>query len=72
MVNIKSLSAILPLVGLFFVVLGLGRFGVDLWSYYHASGVGTPSQLNLRGLGAAGSGLFWFVVFLLLFLWRKH
>jgi uncharacterized BrkB/YihY/UPF0761 family membrane protein len=71
MVNTKSLCAIMALVSLFVLMLGLVRFGVDLWSYYHAADSGAARVLNYRGLGGVLSGLVMFAVFILLFRSRK-
>jgi uncharacterized BrkB/YihY/UPF0761 family membrane protein len=72
MVNLKSLFAIIAVVSFLLVVLGLVRFGVDLWSYYHASDSGAARVLNYRGLGAALSASVLFAVFILLFWLRKN
>jgi uncharacterized BrkB/YihY/UPF0761 family membrane protein len=75
MVNLKSLFAILAVVSLLLTLVGLARFGVDLWSYFNASaGAANPSDnhLNYRGLGGALGGVVAFVFFVLLYRWRKH
>ena len=71
MVNLKSLFAILAVVSLLLAALGIVRFAVDLWSYYHTSDAGASRVLNYRGLGAASSGFVLFAVFILLYRWRK-
>jgi len=65
MVNLKSLFAILAAFMLVAVLVSLGRFVVDLWGYYHASGA-VNSQLNYRGVSGALIELSFFVVFLVL------
>ena len=71
MVNIKSLFAILSVFSLLFVLLGLVRFGVDLWSYYHASGA-SSAHLDFRGVQLMLTGLILSAVFFVLFWIRKY
>lgn len=71
MVNIKSLFAILSVFCLLFVLLGLIRFGIDLWSYYHASGT-SSAHPGYRGVQLILTGLVLSAVFFVLFLIRKY
>ncbi len=68
MVNIKSLFGIVAFFCLLLVVVGLIRFGVDLWSYYHA---GAARVFDYRGVGMTLSASVLFGVFILLFWLRK-
>jgi len=68
--NLKSLCAFMAVVSLLLVAVGLTRFGLDLWSHIHAFN-SPASSLNYRGLGGALSGIVMFVMFIVLYLWRK-
>lgn len=76
MLNLKDLFGLLAAVSVLFVVLGLVRFGVDVWNYVHslsASTAGTPSAgFSYRGLGGVGAGLGLFCIFMLLHRWSKY
>ena len=72
MMNLKSLFAILALIGLFLVALGFVRFGIDIWGYYHDPDVGVSRVLNYRGLGSAFIGIVIFAALSLLCLRQKH
>ena len=72
MVNTKVFFAIMALVSLFVLMLGLVRFGIDLWSYYHVADSSAARILNYRGLGGTSSGLVMLTVFILLFRSRKN
>ena len=70
MENIKSLFAILSVFCLLFVLFGLVRFGIDLWTYWHSTGA-TSARLNYRGVPMMLMGLVSSVAFLVLFMIRK-
>lgn len=55
---------------LLLAVAGLVRFGIDLWSYSHASTA--SDELNYRGLGGAFGGGIMFGLFILIYCWRKQ
>ncbi len=71
MANLKSLFAILTFASLLLIVVGLVRFGVDLWDYLHPTGAAT-SELDFRGFGVALAGAILAGFFILLFRLRKH
>jgi uncharacterized membrane protein YidH (DUF202 family) len=57
-------------LSLLIVAVGFVRFGIDLWTYSHASTAST--ELNYRGLGGALGGGIMFGLFILIYRWRKH
>lgn len=66
MVNLKSLWAVLSVFSLVMTVVGLVRFAVDLWHYFHAAE--SPSRhLDYGGLWVALSAVVISALFLLLF-----
>ena len=72
MMNTKSLWFLMALVSLVVTAIGLMRFTVDLWSYFHASAgraASSNNHLNYTGLGAVSAGVVMFVLFI--FLYRK-
>jgi len=71
MVNIRSLFAILSVFSLVFLVLGLVRFGVDWWTYCHASSA-TNAHLSYRGVQLALTGLVLSAFFFALFWIRRY
>lgn len=71
MVNLKTLFGLLSIFSLLTAMLGLIRFVIDIWNYLQTSAA-SGAQLNYRGLGGALSGLIFFVLFMLLYRWRKH
>jgi hypothetical protein len=75
MVNLKSLFAILAVISLMMAAIGLVRFGVDLWGYFHASTGITNlpnNHPNCRGLAIALMGVILFGIFISLFRGRKR
>ncbi len=71
MVNLKSLFAILMMFCILMASVGLVRFGIDLWSYYHASPT-VGAHLNFRGVAMIAEMLIMAALFFGLFLMRKH
>ena len=71
MMNMKSLFAVMAMVSLLLVAVGLVRFSIDLWGHFHTVGPNSNTQVNYRGLGEVLGGLVMFVVFVLLYRWRK-
>ncbi|HWQ92991.1 MAG TPA: hypothetical protein VN673_15040 [Clostridia bacterium] len=66
MVNRKSLWAVLSVFSMVMGLVGLVRFAVDLWHYFHATGL--PSrQVDYRGLWMALAAVIISAFFLLLF-----
>jgi len=71
MVNLKSLFAIVMMFCILLVPVGLVRFGLDLWDYYHASPAAN-AHLDFRGVTVMAMGLIMAAIFFGLFLRRKH
>lgn len=66
MVNLKSLFAVLSALSLVMAAVGLLRFAVDLWHYFHAAEV--PShQLDYRGLWMTLSAVVLSAIFFLVY-----
>ena len=71
MVNLKSLFAILMMFCILLVLVGLVRFGIDLWSYHHAPPAAND-HLDFRGVTMMVMSLIMAAIFFCLFLVRKH
>ena len=71
MLNLKSLLIVIAFFSfVVFVPLGLVRYGVDWWSYYHSSDAGAQRVFHdHHGLGIVLTGLVISSVFALL-AWR--
>lgn len=71
MINLKSLPLVIAFFSFILIVpLGLVRFGVDLWSYYHSSDAGGQRVFqDHHGLGIAVIGLVISAVFTFVF-WK--
>jgi hypothetical protein len=71
MVNLKSLFAIVMMFCILLALVGLVRFGTDLWSYHHAPPTAT-AHLDFRGVAMMVTSLIMAAIFFSLFLMRKH
>jgi uncharacterized BrkB/YihY/UPF0761 family membrane protein len=75
MLNLKSFLLLMAVFALLITAFGLVAFGVQLWAHAFGTDAGqaasSKSGINYAPLGFATSGVFMFVLFTVLYRWKK-